>query len=52
MKESRFTGELLGLIGTNMLALFIVVLTLGICFPWAVCIKQRWYTKHTFIEGR
>lgn len=52
MKESKFTGGLLGLIGTNLLALFIVIITLGICIPWAVCIRQNWYAKHTIIGGK
>ena len=49
--ESRFDGGLLGLIGTNILCFFVIVLTLGICTPWATCIKEKWYAKHTIIDG-
>jgi uncharacterized membrane protein YjgN (DUF898 family) len=52
MNKSEFTGGLLGLIGTNLLAMIIVVFTLGIGLPWAVCIRQSWYANHTKIDGR
>jgi len=52
MEKSKFTGGLLGLIGTNILASIIAVITLGIGIPWAVCIRQSWYVKHTYIEGK
>jgi uncharacterized membrane protein YjgN (DUF898 family) len=50
--ESKFTGGLLGLIGTYLLAGVIAVVTLGICIPWSVCIIQNWIAKHTIIDGR
>ncbi|MCC3867740.1 DUF898 domain-containing protein [Terrisporobacter mayombei] len=53
--RSRFEGGLLGLIGligVNILAWAITILTLGIATPWAMCIKYRWEAKHTVIEGR
>ena len=52
MRESRFTGGLLGLIGINILQGLIIGLTLGIAAPWAICIKQRWIARHTVIDGR
>ena len=52
MKESNFTGGLLGLIGINIVCVLLVIITLGIGFPWAVCIRERWYTKHTVIDGK
>lgn len=52
MNNSKFTGGLLGLIGTNILAALITFLTLGICIPWALCIREKWYAKHTYIEGK
>lgn len=30
----------------------IVVLTIGIGLPWAICIMKRWETKHTVIDGK
>lgn len=50
--ESKFTGGLLGLIGINIVAAIISIVTLGICVPWAVCLKQEWYAKHTIIKGK
>ena len=51
-KQSQFTGGLLGLIGINILQAFIITLTLGIGAPWAICLKERWIAKHTYIDGR
>lgn len=50
--KSRFEGGLLGLIGVNILAWVVTVLTFGIGTPWAMCIKYRWEAKNTIIEGR
>jgi len=50
--DSYFDGGLLGLIGVNIAGFFLTLLTLGICFPWALCIVESWYTKHTIIEGK
>ncbi len=50
--KSEFTGGLLGLIGVSLLAAFLSVITLGICYPWGVCLKQKWIAKHTVIDGQ
>jgi uncharacterized membrane protein YjgN (DUF898 family) len=52
MQESKFTGGLLGLIGIRLLSVFLAIITLGLGIPWAVCYTQRWYTKHTYIDGK
>ena len=49
---SRFDGGILGLIGTNILMTLLSIFTLGIGVPWAVCMKERWIAKHTYIDGR
>ena len=49
--ESKFTGGLAGLIGTKILQFLIIVFTLGLGVPWAVCKKQRWIASHTIIDG-
>ena len=49
--ESKFTGGLLGLIGVSLLQSLIIIFTLGIGLPWAVCLKQSWIAKHTVIDG-
>lgn len=52
MKDSYFDGGLFQLIGWRILGTIVTVLTLGICFPWAVCMIYNWKIKHTVIEGR
>ena len=49
--ESKFDGGLLGMIGINILQSLIITFTLFIGLPWAVCIKENWYAKHTTIDG-
>ena len=52
MNESKFTGGLLGLIGISILQILLTVITLGLAYPWAVCMKERWIAKHTIIDGK
>lgn len=50
--SSYFDGGLLQLIGWHLLGLIITGFTLGICYPWAVCLIYRWEASHTVIEGK
>ena len=50
--ESRFDGGLLGLIGINILVSLLTVFSFGIAVPWALCIRERWYVRHTVIDAR
>lgn len=52
MQESKFTGGLLGLVGVNILQWLVTTFTLGLGLPWAICIKERWITGHTIVDGR
>jgi uncharacterized membrane protein YjgN (DUF898 family) len=52
MTESQFNGRLIGLIGINILGWLISFITLGFGTPWAVCMKEEWYAKHTIIDGK
>lgn len=52
VRESKFTGGLLGMIGIGILQWLIITFTLGFGVPWAVCVKERWYAKHTIIDGK
>ncbi len=47
-----FDGGLLSYIGWVMLGTIITVVTLGICFPWALTMLYGWKINHTVIEGR
>lgn len=51
-EQSYFDGGLLQLVGWKLLGTLITVVTLGICYPWAVCMVYGWRTNHTVIEGR
>ena len=51
-EKSYFDGGLLQLIGWQILGGLITALTLGICYPWAICMIYRWEAKHTVINGR
>ena len=51
-EKSYFDGGLLQLIGWKLLGALITSLTLGICYPWAVCMVYKWETKHTVVDGR
>ena len=50
--NSYFDGGLFQLIGWRLLGWLITILTLGICFPWALCMVYNWEIKHTVIEGK
>ncbi len=50
--DSYFDGGLLQLIGWNILGFIITLFTLGICYPWALCMVYRWEIKHTVINGK
>ena len=40
------------MIGIGILQGIIIAFTLGIGTPWAICLKESWYAKHTKIDGR
>lgn len=50
--ESKFTGGVLGNLGTNIVMGLICGITLGIGLPWAICYKQKWLAAHTIIDGK
>ena len=52
MKDSYFDGGLLQLLGWKILGSLITILTLGICYPWAVCMVYNWEIKHTVVDGK
>lgn len=51
-EKSYFDGGLLQLIGWSILGALITIITIGICFPWALCMVYGWKVNHTVIEGR
>ena len=51
-RRFAFDGGAGTYVGTGILALLITVVTLGICYPFAVVLNQRWRAKHSYIDGR
>jgi uncharacterized membrane protein YjgN (DUF898 family) len=49
--ESYFDGGLLQLIGWSILGSLVTLGTLGICYPWALCMVYGWRVNHTVIGG-
>jgi uncharacterized membrane protein YjgN (DUF898 family) len=50
--KSYFDGGLLSFIGWNILGILVTAVTLGICYPWALCMVYGWTINHTVVEGR
>ncbi|MCU1437957.1 MAG: hypothetical protein JWP66_1044 [Naasia sp.] len=51
-RQFAFDGGASTYIGTALLALLITVVTLGICYPFALVLRERWRAKHSFIDGQ
>ena len=51
-KRFTFDGGAGTYLGTAILGVLITVFTLGICYPFAVVLRQRWRAKHSYIDGR
>jgi uncharacterized membrane protein YjgN (DUF898 family) len=51
-KTFEFDGGAGTYLGTGILGFLITIFTLGICYPFALVLRQRWKAKHTYINGR
>ncbi|EED2404714.1 DUF898 domain-containing protein [Listeria monocytogenes] len=51
-RTSFFDGGLLQYIGWTILGTLVMICTIGICYPWALCMVYGWKINHTVIEGR
>lgn len=51
-KNSYFDGGLFELVLYQVAAMIVTVVTLGICYPWAICFLYKWKMEHTVIEGK
>jgi len=47
----RFHGGAATYVGTALLGALITVCTLGICYPFALVLRERWRAKHSTIDG-
>ncbi|EKF1959595.1 hypothetical protein OYM88_002078 [Listeria monocytogenes] len=51
-RTSFFDGGLLQYIGWTILGTLVTICTIGICYPWSLCMVYGWKINHTVIEGR
>lgn len=53
-QTTRFTfdGGAATYVGSAILGFLITAFTLGICYPFALVLMERWRCKHTFIDGQ
>lgn len=51
-KNFTFDGGAATYWGTLLAAILITIFTLFIGLPWALCLKQKWICKHTYINGK
>ena len=49
--EHKFDGGAASYFFVGLLSFLVVVLTLGIAAPWAICMVYRWKAEHTLING-
>ena len=50
--DSYFDGNTFEWIGYKILSFFICLVTLGLAYPWMVCMVYGWQTKHTYLNGK
>jgi uncharacterized membrane protein YjgN (DUF898 family) len=50
--EFKFVGGAANYLGTAILAFCITVFTIGIMYPFALVLMERWKAKHATIDGR
>ena len=46
-----FTGGAATYFGTAVLGFLITLCTIGICYPFALVLMERWRAKNSFIDG-
>lgn len=51
-RQFAFDGGAATYFGTAILGFLITVVTLGLCYPFALVLRERWRPKHSYIEGR
>ena len=51
-RRFTFDGGAATYVGTGILAFLITLFTLGICYPFAIVLRERWKAKHSYIDGK
>ena len=49
--KSSFDGDVAGFLGVNIIMFLVSLVTLGVGAFWAYCYRERWFAKHTVING-
>ncbi|MBD5583911.1 MAG: DUF898 domain-containing protein [Clostridia bacterium] len=49
--KSQFTGKWYQLLGVTLISRLVMFTTLSFGYYWAHCYIERWYAKHTIIDG-
>lgn len=47
-----FDGGAGSYLGVTILAMLVTICSFGICYPFALVLRERWKAEHTLIEGR
>jgi uncharacterized membrane protein YjgN (DUF898 family) len=47
-----FNGGAATYVGTAVLGFLLTVCTVGICYPYALVLRERWRARHSYINGR
>lgn len=50
-RQSFFDGGLLSWIGWVILGAIVTIFSLGLLYPWALCMTYGWKINHTVING-
>jgi uncharacterized membrane protein YjgN (DUF898 family) len=48
----HFDGGAATYVGTAILGFLITLCTLGICYPFALVLRERWRAKHSYVDGQ
>ncbi len=51
-RDFEFDGGAGSFFVTGLLAYLVMLFTLGLGYPWALCMYQRWAVEHTLVQGR
>ena len=51
-KNFVFDGGAATYFVTGILSWLTTVFTLGLGYPWSLCLSPKWRAKHTYIQGR
>ncbi len=49
--DVEFDGGAADLFVTGILAWLVTVCSFGICYPWALCMIEKWKASHTIVDG-